>query len=53
MKTRREITRILTHANLLTRSSKYVISGSDDTNLRVWKSRADEKIGQLTAREER
>jgi len=33
--------------------SKYVISGSDDTNLRVWKAKADEKIGQKSAREEK
>ena len=32
---------------------RYIISGSDDTNLRLWKSRASEKIGQLTAREEK
>jgi len=33
--------------------SKYVISGSDDTNLRVWKAKSDEKIGQMSAREEK
>lgn len=30
----------------------YIISGSDDTNLRLWKARASEKLGQLTPREE-
>ena len=33
--------------------TRYVISGSDDTNLRIWKARASEKIGQMTAREEK
>ena len=31
---------------------KYILSGSDDTNLRLWKARSSEKIGQLSAREE-
>ena len=31
---------------------KYILSGSDDTNLRLWKARASEKIGQLSSREE-
>jgi len=31
--------------------SKYVISGSDDGNIRVWKNQAHEKIGTLTHRE--
>lgn len=35
-----------------TADSTYVISGSDDTNLRLWKSQASDKIGQLTSREE-
>jgi DDB1- and CUL4-associated factor 13 len=30
----------------------FVISGSDDTNIRLWKARASEKLGQLTPREE-
>jgi WD repeat and SOF domain-containing protein 1 len=30
----------------------YIVSGSDDTNLRLWKARASEKLGQLTPREE-
>ena len=35
-----------------TADAKYVISGSDDTNLRGWEARASEKIGQKVAREE-
>ena len=31
---------------------KYILSGSDDTNLRLWKARSSEKIGQLSSREE-
>jgi len=31
---------------------KYVLSGSDDTNIRLWKARSSERIGQLSAREE-
>jgi WD repeat and SOF domain-containing protein 1 len=37
-----------------TSDNTYIISGSDDTNLRLWKARASEKVGaQLTIREER
>ena len=32
---------------------RFIVSGSDDTNLRIWKARASEKIGQVTAREEK
>ena len=35
-----------------TSDHKYVLSGSDNTNGRLWKARASEKIGQLSAREE-
>ena len=31
---------------------KYILSGSDDTNIRLWKARSSEKIGQLSSREE-
>ncbi|KAL9186394.1 hypothetical protein ACHAXT_005632 [Thalassiosira profunda] len=31
---------------------KYILSGSDDTNIRLWKARSSEKVGQLSAREE-
>jgi WD repeat and SOF domain-containing protein 1 len=30
----------------------FIISGSDDSNLRLWKARASESLGQKTAREE-
>ncbi|KAL3941005.1 MAG: hypothetical protein SGARI_000754 [Bacillariaceae sp.] len=30
----------------------YIVSGSDETNLRLWKARASERLGQLTPREE-
>ncbi|CAN0877923.1 Nuclear pore complex protein NUP107 [Linum grandiflorum] len=33
--------------------ASYVISGSDDTNLRVWKANASEQLGVLTPRERR
>lgn len=32
---------------------RYIVSGSDDSNLRLWKAHASEKIGQATSREER
>jgi len=31
---------------------KFIVSGSDDSNLRLWKARASEQLGQLTSREE-
>jgi len=31
---------------------KYLLSGSDDTTIRLWKARSSEKIGQLSVREE-
>lgn len=31
---------------------KFIISGSDDTNIRLWKSQASEQLGQRTSREE-
>eukprot|EP00557_Chaetoceros_sp_GSL56_P005328 CAMPEP_0176488148 /NCGR_PEP_ID=MMETSP0200_2-20121128/6549_1 /TAXON_ID=947934 /ORGANISM="Chaetoceros sp., Strain GSL56" /LENGTH=463 /DNA_ID=CAMNT_0017885101 /DNA_START=19 /DNA_END=1407 /DNA_ORIENTATION=- len=36
-----------------TADHKYIVSGSDDTNLRLWKAQASEKIGQMSAREEK
>lgn len=33
--------------------NKYVISGSDEMNLRLWKAKASEKLGILNAREKR
>lgn len=35
-----------------TMDNAYIVSGSDDTNVRLWKARASEKLGQLTSREE-
>jgi DDB1- and CUL4-associated factor 13 len=31
--------------------NKYIVSGSDDTNLRLWKARSSEKIGTMSPRE--
>jgi WD repeat and SOF domain-containing protein 1 len=31
--------------------SRFVFSGSEDTNIRVWKTKADQKLGVLTERE--
>jgi len=31
--------------------AKYVLSGSDDTNIRLWKANAAEKLGPLSFRE--
>ena len=36
-----------------TADSKFVISGSDDTNLRIWKAHSNAKLGQTLVREER
>lgn len=35
-----------------TLDNKFVISGSDDANLRLWKAHASEQVGQRTTREE-
>ncbi len=35
----------------VTADARYVLSGSDDTNLRLWKARASEKIGNVLPRE--
>jgi WD repeat and SOF domain-containing protein 1 len=34
-----------------TADNKYVLSGSDDTNLRLWKARASEQLGNLLPRQ--
>lgn len=34
-----------------TQDNKYILSGSDDTNIRLWKAHASEKIGNLLPRE--
>lgn len=38
-------------ATLYTADARFVLSGSDDGNVRVWKARAAEKLGVVTARE--
>jgi WD repeat and SOF domain-containing protein 1 len=35
-----------------TMDNAFIVSGSDESNLRLWKARASEKLGQLTTREE-
>jgi WD repeat and SOF domain-containing protein 1 len=35
-----------------TMDHKFIVSGSDDSNIRLWKSNASEQLGQLTSREE-
>jgi WD repeat and SOF domain-containing protein 1 len=35
-----------------TLDNKFILSGSDDTNIRIWKSHASEQLGQRTSREE-
>jgi len=35
-----------------TMDNKFIVSGSDDSNLRLWKVNASEKLGQLTTREQ-
>ena len=39
--------------NNYTADNRYVISGSDDTNVRLWKANASEKIGQMLSIRER
>mmetsp|Transcript_78252 Transcript_78252/g.162508 ORF Transcript_78252/g.162508 Transcript_78252/m.162508 type:complete len:445 (+) Transcript_78252:121-1455(+) len=36
-----------------TPDSRYVLSGSEDTNIRVWKAKADQKMGTLNEREKK
>jgi len=36
---------------LFTADSRFVLSGSDDGNVRVWKAKASEKLGIITTRE--
>jgi WD repeat and SOF domain-containing protein 1 len=33
--------------------AQYILSGSDDTNIRIWKSHASDRLGVLTGREDR
>lgn len=41
------------HTVQYTADNRFIISGSDDGNLRLWKAVANEQLGQLTVREER
>ena len=36
-----------------TNDSTYVLSGSDDMNIRIWKAKASQKLGKLTNREQK
>ena len=38
-------------ATAFTADARFVLSGSDDGNVRVWKANASEKLGIVTARE--
>ncbi|KAG6329026.1 hypothetical protein ID866_10062, partial [Astraeus odoratus] len=38
-------------STLFTADARFVISGSDDGNVRIWKAKAHEKLGIVTARE--
>lgn len=38
-------------STLFTADARYVLSGSDDGNVRIWKARASDKLGVITARE--
>lgn len=38
-------------SSLFTADARFVLSGSDDGNVRVWKANASEKLGIITARE--
>lgn len=38
-------------STLYTGDSRFVLSGSDDGNVRIWKAHASDKLGIITARE--
>ncbi|KAG7090912.1 hypothetical protein E1B28_009988 [Marasmius oreades] len=38
-------------ATLVTTDARFVLSGSDDGNVRIWKTKASEKLGVVTSRE--
>ena len=38
-------------STLFTADARFVLSGSDDGNVRIWKARAAEKLGVVTTRE--
>lgn len=39
-------------STLYTLDSRFVLSGSDDANLRIWKARASDKLGVVDKREQ-
>ena len=36
-----------------TADARFIVSGSDDTNLRIWKAKSNDKLGQTKVREEK
>lgn len=38
-------------STVYTADSRFVLSGSDDGNVRIWKARASDKLGVVTTRE--
>jgi len=38
-------------STLYSADARFVLSGSDDGNIRIWKAKASEKLGVITARE--
>lgn len=38
-------------ASIYSADARFVISGSDDGNVRIWKAKASDKLGIITARE--
>lgn len=38
-------------SSIFTADARFIVSGSDDGNVRVWKAKASEKMGIITARE--
>ena len=38
-------------ATMYTADARFVLTGSDDGNVRIWKARASDKLGVITARE--
>jgi WD40 repeat protein len=43
------VTRVF--SSIYTNDAKYVLSGSDDGNVRIWKARASDRLGVVDARE--
>jgi WD repeat and SOF domain-containing protein 1 len=38
-------------SSIFTADARFVLTGSDDGNVRIWKAKASEKLGIITARE--